>query len=134
MLSPILNLTVSLLSALSLTRGPYLQFATPNAITVRWRAGTAVPHRGRLFYGTSPDALTSVLEEPAPKTDHEVRVTGLQPNTRYYYALGLNGGMLPNGGGPDTWFLTPPAAGRALQAGGAGLAPWQHGQIARRCS
>ena len=38
-------------SALTVTRGPYLQIGTPTSIVVRWRTDTATD--SKVFYGTS---------------------------------------------------------------------------------
>jgi hypothetical protein len=69
-----------------LTRGPYVQNASHSAMSVRWRTDIASPTRVR--YGTSRAAMTSVAENPAALTEHEIRLTGLDPDTRYYYSIG----------------------------------------------
>jgi hypothetical protein len=104
------NVTVMPLTAPTITREPYLQMATPNAMTVRWR--TTQNYRGRVWYGSAPGALTQFADETAMRTDHEARLTGLQPNTRYYYSAG---GKNAFGSGNDatTYFTTPPLIGRA---------------------
>ena len=70
----------------TLTRGPYLNSASHQSIVVRWRGSSSVI--GRVRYGTSPDALNQFTDESAARTDHEVRLTGLAPYTRYYYSVG----------------------------------------------
>jgi 3',5'-cyclic AMP phosphodiesterase CpdA len=91
-----------------LTRGPYLQKAAPTAITLRWR--TEQPAAGRVRYGLSPGALTLSAVEPAPPVaDYSVRLTGLSPQTKYYYSIESAGHVLASG--PDCFFTTPPPAG-----------------------
>ncbi len=90
-----------------LTRGPYLQIGTPDAITVRWRTNTAVDSRVR--YGTSPGNLTSDASNAGPTTQHEVRLTGLLPATRYYYSVGTAAAVLA--GDASFTFRTAPAVG-----------------------
>jgi len=92
----------------TVTRGPYLQLATPTGMTVRWR--TNVAGGSRVRYGAAPGSLTSVADATGTGTDHEVRLTGLTPNTRYYYSVGTAAGPLAGDDAQHT-FVTPPAAG-----------------------
>lgn len=92
------------------TRQPYLQLPAPTAITVRWR--TQSEERGRVWYGSEPGMLLSFVEEASSKTEHEVRITGLQPNTRYYYGVGNVDGI-HSGNDAGTHFRTAPETGRA---------------------
>jgi hypothetical protein len=43
--------------AVQVTRGPYLQLATPGSITIRWR--TDLPATSQVRYGDAPDALST---------------------------------------------------------------------------
>ena len=95
--------------ALSVTRGPYLQTATPSSVLVCWR--TDVPADGRVFAGTNPASLTLVFSDPALATEHAVAVTGLAPRTRYYYTIGTASGVLVPG--PPSSFVTPPPTAAA---------------------
>jgi len=70
----------------TLTRSPYLNMPTDTSIVVRWRTSQAVV--GRVRYGISSAALTLSMDESVARTDHEVRLTGLTPYTRYYYSVG----------------------------------------------
>lgn len=70
----------------ALIRGPYLQIGTPESIVVRWR--TDVPEDSRVRYGTSVGSLTGVVDDASMVTDHEVTLTGLTPNTVYFYEVG----------------------------------------------
>jgi hypothetical protein len=109
-LSPVVQVTIGPTPPPTVTRQPYLQMATPTAVTLCWR--TQQNQVGRVWYGQAPDALTLFADEPGPKTDHSVRLTGLQPNTRYYYGVGNQNG-LSSGGNSATYFNTPPIVGRA---------------------
>lgn len=109
-LSPVVQVTIGPTPPPTVTRQPYLQMPTPTAVTLCWR--TQQNQTGRVWYGKAPDALNSFLDEPGPKTDHSVRLTGLQPNTRYYYGVGNHNG-LSSGGNSATYFTTPPIVGRA---------------------
>jgi 3',5'-cyclic AMP phosphodiesterase CpdA len=90
-----------------LVRGPYLQLGTSAAVTVRWR--TDVPCDSRVRYGISPSALTSTQDDVAQVTDHEVRVTGLSPDTRVFYSIGTTAETLL--GDATTYFVTSPVPG-----------------------
>ena len=70
----------------TLTRGPYLNSGSHNQIVIRWRSSQSVV--GRVRYGTSTANLDQTVDETIAKTDHEVKLTGLVPYTRYYYSVG----------------------------------------------
>ena len=94
-------------SSVALTRGPYLQSGTPNSIVVRWRTSAAVA--GRVAVGPAPGVVTVAAQETSARTDHEVRVTGLTPDSVYYYSIGTAAGTLA---GDSTFrFRTPPPRG-----------------------
>ena len=98
-------------SAAAQVRAPYLQSASPTAITVAWR--TAGVEASRICYGASPSTLTRSASA-SDGIQHEVRITGLEPGTRYYYAA-TAGACPPGGGGdPSRFFETAPAPGEAV--------------------
>lgn len=90
-----------------LVRGPYMQSTTTNAITIRWRTESLAPSVAA--YGTSAGALTGVVVNPNPKTEHELQITGLAPNTKYFYAISNATTALASGG--DYFFVTHPING-----------------------
>jgi acid phosphatase type 7 len=90
-------------------RGPYLQMATPTSMVVRWR--TNVPTDRRVRYGESPASLSRVADGAGMGTEHEVRLTGLLPATRYYYSVGTT--TAPLAGDASYVIVTPPAPGTA---------------------
>jgi len=69
-----------------LIRGPYLQVATPNSMTVRWR--TNVYDRSKVRYGLTADQLTMQSTDSTLVSEHIVKLSGLKPLTKYYYAIG----------------------------------------------
>jgi acid phosphatase type 7 len=73
-------------SIAKITRGPYLQTGTPHSVIIRWR--TDVPTISRVQYGTNLAELDQAISAASPTTNHSVRVTNLEPSTRYYYAVG----------------------------------------------
>lgn len=90
------------------SRGPYLQNGSSTAVTVRWRTSTASDSRVR--YGTTQGSLTSFVDDATSTTEHEVRVTGLSPNTRYYYSVGSTTATQA-GNDANHFFVTAPTPG-----------------------
>ncbi len=90
------------------TRGPYLQLGTPTSIEVRWRTATATT--GRVAYGLAPGTLDQMVDFAFPLTDHSISLTGLLPDTTYYYSIGTTTTALA-GADADHFFVTPPTAG-----------------------
>ncbi|QHV94814.1 purple acid phosphatase family protein [Spirosoma endbachense] len=98
------NLEMRVQGAPVVTRGPYLQLGTQTAATIRWR--TDVPIIGQVTYGLSTTSLTGVASETASSTEHEIRLTGLTPDTQYFYSVGTTTLVVP--GAADSYFLTAP--------------------------
>jgi predicted phosphodiesterase len=87
------------------TRQPYLQVPTPDAITIRWQSGTGII--GDVYYGTSVTSLSgAVTESQDERIYHEVRVSNLRPHTKYYYSVDGT-----RKGNEDQYFVTAPVAG-----------------------
>lgn len=105
----VLNVVTSLPAVL--VRGPYLQVGTPTGGIVRWR--TDVPTDAVVFYGTDPGYLTNFALEASVTNEHIVRVSGLQPSTRYYYSIGSGAQRLAgtNNNNSEYWFDTSPSVG-----------------------
>ena len=94
----------------TVVRGPYLQMATSNAITVRWRTQNATDSVVR--YGLSPDNLNQTKSISGARFEHEVRLSGLSANTRYYYSIGSITGSLV-GADESYRFVTAPQSGQS---------------------
>ncbi len=108
----------------TIVRGPYLQMGTPNSMTLRWR--TDMPLVSKVWYGNDPANLTDSLTILKDTVDHELMITGLTPNTKYYYAVGDTTGILsydligsfagmPAGGDDMHYFTTSPSPGSNQQ-------------------
>lgn len=91
-----------------LLRGPYLQAASGNSIVIRWRTNTMT--RSVVTYGTTENQLNRMAEDPALTFEHKVKLSGLQPRTKYYYAIGGGAGDTLQAG-PDNHFVTLPLPG-----------------------
>lgn len=70
----------------TVVRGPYLQSNTHEGIIVMWR--TDVSTSSKVWYGTDANNLSQTVVINDNVKDHIVPVTGLQPYTTYYYAVG----------------------------------------------
>jgi len=90
-----------------LVRGPYLQAGSSTGGVVRWR--TDFPAASIVRYGTTLGALTNFVFGTNDVREHIVSVGGLQPHTKYYYAVGGSNQVVA--GGADYWFITSPVPG-----------------------
>src|SRR5690606_5047515 len=93
--------------AARVTRGPYLQMGSDTAVTVVWR--TDVPTTAKVTYETA-GSPAAVVESTREATQHELRITGLTPSTRYAYRVGTTAETLA-GGDERHFFVTAPATG-----------------------
>ena len=91
-----------------LERGPYLQLGTPSSMIVRWRTDGFTDTK--LSYGSAPDSLDTTIEIAELTDEHEVSITGLDTDTRYYYEIGNSDTVLA-GGDADHFFKTSPPHG-----------------------
>jgi hypothetical protein len=75
----------------------FLQQVGPSSAIVKWRYNDKSTTPASLCFGTDPNALpasslqTSTIGET---NQHEVHLSGLQPDIQYYYSVG--GGMVAN--------------------------------------
>ncbi len=88
----------------TLTFGPYLQIGTKNAVSIRWR--TNISSKSKIEVGTTLGTYPIVVNDATLKTDHEIRVTGLTPDTKYYYRIGTDTSVTQ--GDLNNFFTTAP--------------------------
>ncbi|WP_442588274.1 purple acid phosphatase family protein [Pedobacter sp. AW31-3R] len=91
-----------------LIRGPYLQVASSTGILIRWR--TDVSARSKVQYGTVKGKLDQSVEDLKLITEHKVKLSGLKPSTKYYYAIGGLKDTLQ--GDENNYFVTLPEPGK----------------------
>ncbi len=91
----------------TIIRGPYLQLATTSSINLRWRTDQVTNSRVR--WGLSPAALNNTLTDSALTAEHEIRISGLAPHTKYWYSVGSTTDTLQ--GDSNNYFRTMRAAG-----------------------
>lgn len=94
--------------AQQLVRPPYLQQSTPSSVIVVWR--TDVTSEGRVSYGLPGQAMTTV-DDSQTAAQHEVKISGLQPDTLYRYSVGTKSTVLAGGDAQHT-FRTAPTPGQ----------------------
>ncbi len=87
-----------------LIRGPYLTMANQHSITISWR--TNLPCGSKVMYGQSPGFFSGGVVNNTPVTDHVVTLSGLAPDTKYYYTVGTNTFLLQ--GNTSNYFKTLP--------------------------
>ncbi|HTD67556.1 MAG TPA: LamG-like jellyroll fold domain-containing protein, partial [Candidatus Limnocylindria bacterium] len=92
----------------AITRGPYLQLGTPHSLVVRWR--TDAPSSGRVRFGSAVGNLNSFADNPNITTEHIVNVTGLLPDSVYFYSVGTTEAAIA-GDSPSFYFATSPRIG-----------------------
>jgi predicted phosphodiesterase len=94
-------------------------------MVIRWR--TTEPVETRLEYRTSPEAVAKVSHSSALTTEHEVKLTGLTCQTRYFYKIIANSKVLA-GDDSDHYFVTFPRdthePTRVWVLGDAGTSGW----------
>jgi phosphodiesterase/alkaline phosphatase D-like protein len=74
-----------------ITNGPVAEFISDSACTIGW--STRVSGKMSLRYGTERNNLTQTADavENSDGRNHHVRISGLTPNTRYYFQVLRNG-------------------------------------------
>jgi hypothetical protein len=90
----------------ALTRGPYLQMGGETGIAIRWRTNVAT--NSRVEIGTSFGTYPTIVDSATATTEHIVYVSGLTPDTKYFYRVGSSTEMMQ--GGTDNFFVTVPPA------------------------
>jgi UDP-2,3-diacylglucosamine pyrophosphatase LpxH len=82
------------LNAINVIRGPILQVGGQTGITIMWR--TDEPTNSRVTFGTTYGSYTNTVDSATVTTEHVVRLSGLTPDTKYYYTIGSTTTTLQN--------------------------------------
>jgi acid phosphatase type 7 len=96
-----------------LVYGPYLQMVNGQGATLRWR--TNIPTDSKVEVGITYEQYTQQVVDPSLTTEHELRITGLKEDTKYFYRFGSSTQVLQKG--KDNYFTTapPPATTRKIR-------------------
>lgn len=86
-------------------REPYLQMTSPDAMTLRWQSKNE--YVGVVRYGLKLENLNQKQKEIEPDVEHEIRLSDLQPATKYFYSVGNEDNSEFKG--KEFWFRTAPA-------------------------
>lgn len=100
------DVAVEAQNSIKVIRGPYLQSVSQTGITIRWR--TDIPTLSRVMYGREPSSLDRQVMTDGERTEHIVSINGLEPDTKYFYAVG-NDSQMVIGGDSLHYFITAPA-------------------------
>lgn len=95
-------------SRLTGKRSPYFQQQTDNSIIIRWQ--TEKPVMGFVRFGKDPESLKQIKLDKSARKIHSLKLTRLQPDTRYYYKVGGIDGRV-KGKYKNGWFHTSPVPG-----------------------
>ena len=85
-------------------REPYLQMMSSDAVTLRWQSEKAFS--GVVRYGLKPEELNNIQRESIAAEEHELRLTNLKPETKYFYSIGNE--TEESFKGKEYWFKTAP--------------------------
>ncbi len=91
----------------ALLRGPYLQVGTSTSIIVKWQ--TSVPTDSQVKIGTTSGTYSKTVESSTLTTEHELIISQLLPDTKYYYTIGSSLQILQ--GDQSNYFTTYPNPG-----------------------
>ncbi len=66
-------------------RKPYIQSLSATSAVIKWQ--TPQPSNSQLFYGQQLNNLALIKSDTTPTKKHELVITGLQPDVKYFYTL-----------------------------------------------
>ncbi len=88
-------------------RGPYLMKGSTTGIQIRWQ--TNIAGNSQVKIGLDPLNLTTSFNNASVTKDHLIDISGLQPNTKYFYSVGSSTQILENSS--DNYFITTSTTG-----------------------
>ncbi|MFK7808190.1 MAG: metallophosphoesterase [Saprospiraceae bacterium] len=97
-------------SVQEIVRGPYLQKATSKSIVVKWK--TKKINASFIHYGLHPDSLVYTFFDEVESKNHEVEITDLKADTKYYYSI-PDGYSINVDLKNDLYFKTHPEIGKS---------------------
>lgn len=70
---------------LKIIDGPVFEYLTDTSVQIAWTTNN--PSSTLVRYGTDPNDLRKTAQAPWGEETHRVEITGLQPNTKYYFVV-----------------------------------------------
>lgn len=106
-----------------IVRGPYIQSTGSQSTVIRWRSLENT--EGRVIYGTDLNNMNTQVDSATGTTEHILKISGLNPATKYFYAICRQDGDTLVGADSSFYFTTHPLPGtdvplRAWITGDAG--------------
>jgi len=95
------------LPAVAISRGPYFQLGTSTSVFLRWK--TSIRTDTKVNLGTTAGNINQAVSDLYSSTDHIMQLTGLSPDTKYFYSIGSEGGIFQ--GDTMNFFITAPLIG-----------------------
>jgi acid phosphatase type 7 len=93
----------------NIIRGPYLNSVTSVSAVIRWRTEQTTDSKVSFSTDFSKVEGQARVTDPKPVTDHEVVVSGLLPNTKYFYSVGASKSKVK--AYQEQYFRTAPVVG-----------------------
>jgi hypothetical protein len=109
--SELVHVQVGAGGPIQLERGPYLQMGSSTGMVVRWRTDWLA--KGVIRFGTNLNNLDFAITNDAPTSEQKFQLTGLAPNTLYYYSAGSTEETFASG--EDYYFRTAPTNDSAFR-------------------
>ncbi len=81
-----LELRANIAGSVNVSRGPYLNLATQNSVHIRWKTTSA--SNSIINYGTVDGNLTSTVTDATLTTEHDITISGLSNDIKYFYSIG----------------------------------------------
>ena len=86
----------------TVTRGPYLQMLGTDRVVIRWQTSTATD--SKVSFGLTTGYLSPSVKNMTVSTEHEILITSLTPDTKYFYQIGTTNANIPSD--EQTFFKT----------------------------
>ncbi len=91
----------------NLIRGPYLQSVSGTSAVIRWRTEQA--SSSQVHFGKQYNKQSQTISQNAASTEHEIKISNLKPNTKYYYSIGTKDQILTSS--VEQFVKTAPSVG-----------------------
>jgi len=90
-------------------RGPYLNSVTSTSAVIKWRTQQPTTSKVTLSIDLQKHSNHTKVSDSNLRTDHEIKISGLLPATKYYYSVGDTGAIAKMY--PEQFVITAPTVG-----------------------